>query len=229
MTQNSLLKSEGMIMFCRHALPVSLFLLILGNSNIFAQQFSADLIRLKPEGAASAKVFVSGDKMRFETVNVPQAAIVIIDLKQQAGVMELPGNKTYTVLQPEQISPATPFFHSANPENACSTWETLVHKQGTCTKAGEEVINGRQAVKYKGIARNGDTGWAWVDRKLSFVIKWEGQAGAAELRNIKEGPQAADLFEIPKEYERTGGPSKKPEAAKKILQKPGSESQRPQK
>jgi hypothetical protein len=211
-----------MIMLHRHVLPIGLFLLILGNSSILAQQFSADLIHLKPEGAAPSKISVSGDKIRFETANAAQSAIVIIDMKQQTGVMELPKNKTYSMLRPAQISPSIPFFHSADPENACPAWETFVHKQGTCTKAGNEVINGRQAVKYRGIARNGDTGWAWVDRKLSFVIKWEGEAGAAELRNIKEGPQSAVLFEIPKDYERTDSPSKQPETAKKKPAKPGA-------
>ena len=63
-------------------------------------------------------------------------------------------------------------------------------------------MNGRSTVKYTGTSNTGDTGTAWVDRKLRFVIKWEGEKGAAELQNIQEGPQAASLFEIPSDYEK---------------------------
>jgi len=213
---------KEMIMVARNILPISLFLLILGNSSIFAQQFTADLVHLKPEGAAPSKVFVSGDWIRFETTNAEQSVAVIVDLKRQTGVMEVPKLKTYSILRPEQLSPATPFFHASDPENACPAWETLVHKQGSCTKVGDEDLNGRQTVKYKGVAQNGDIGWTWVDRKLNFVIKWEGQAGVVELNNIKEGTQPAKLFEVPKDYEMTGQASKQPETAKKKAPNPGS-------
>jgi hypothetical protein len=96
-----------------------------------------------------------------------------------------------------------PFFHAADPGDACPAWDELVQKKGTCTKAGEESINGRPAVKYKGIARNGEMGWAWVDRKLDVVIKWEGPSSASELRNIQEGQQSASLFQVPTDYEKT--------------------------
>ena len=214
----------------RHALLFGFFLLIFGNTTLLAQQFSADLLHLKPEGAAPAKVFVRGDRVRFETVNVRPRAVTIIDIKLQTGFMVLPEDKTYTALRREQILPAIPFFHASNPENACVEWEALVQKQASCRKAGDETINGRQTVKYKGVARNGDTGWAWVDSRLHFVIKWEGQAGAAELRNIEEGPQTASLFEIPQGFEQIGLPTNSREtAAKRKPQIPGSTPQKPQK
>ena len=201
----------------RRVLLLSLLLLALGNLNALAQQFSAELVHLKPEGAAPAKVFVSGDKIRFETENAQQGFIVVVDVKQLTGFMALPENQTYSELQPQRISLAMPFFHPADPENGCAVWEEFVHKKGTCAKAGDETTNGRPTIKYKGVALNGDTGYAWVDRKLNWVIKWEGQAGAAELRNIEEGPQSASLFEVPKDYAKAsrqsgqqGGSSKKP-------------------
>ncbi len=179
-------------------------LLLLGCSSLpaLAQQFSADLIRLKPAGSVSSKMLVSGDKMRLEAGSGQRSLIEIVDLKQQTGYMLLPENKTYTVLQPGGISPMTPFFHPADPEDACSAWEKAVNRPGTCKKVGDETINGREAVKYTGTTQNGDTGSAWVDRKLRFVIKWEGRVSSAELHNIKEGPQSAALFEIPKEYSK---------------------------
>ena len=40
----------------------------------------------------------------------------------------------------------------------------------------------------------------WVDKALKFVIKWQAAGRGAELRNIKEGQQAADLFTVPSDY-----------------------------
>jgi hypothetical protein len=57
-------------------------------------------------------------------------------------------------------------------------------------------------VKYSSTAQNGDTGYAWVDRSLLFVVKWEGQKTAAEFQNIQEGPQAAALFLPPPGYDK---------------------------
>ncbi len=180
-----------------------LLLLALISSPALAQQFSADLVRLKPEGAIPSRLFVSGDNVRFEAGSGQHLSIVVADLKQRTGYLMLPDDKTYTMLLPGRVSPTMPLFHSVDPENACGAWEKAIGKPGTCTKAGDETVNGRAAVKYNGTAANGDSGSAWVDQKLGFVIKWEGQAGAAELRNIQEGPQSVTLFEVPKDYQRS--------------------------
>jgi hypothetical protein len=168
-----------------------------------AQQFSADMVRLKPTGAATMKVFVSGDKMRFEAAgDQKHTAAVIMNLAQRTSTMVLPDSKNYVVSPPGHLSAAMPFFHPDDPENACAAWEKTLDKPGTCTKVGDEMLNGRNTVKYRGTADNGDTGYAWVDRDLHSVIKWEGQAGVAELRNIQEGPQAVTLFEVPEGYDQ---------------------------
>ncbi|HYK92311.1 MAG TPA: hypothetical protein VE398_26355 [Acidobacteriota bacterium] len=207
---------------------MGLFLLAFGTLPALAQQFSADLVRLKPEGAAPSKVFVSGDRMRFEAGSGQHLSVIVADLKQQTGYMMLPEDKTYSMLQPGRISPTMPFFQAANPEDACAAWEKLVNKPGTCTKVGDETINGRVTVKYKGTAQNGDTGSAWVDRKLRFVIKWEGEAGASELRNIQEGPQPVMLFEIPKGYQRMDARVSRQELAKKKAKGSRAPAQKPQ-
>ncbi len=193
----------------------TLLLLTVGCANALAQQFSAELVRLKPEGAPPSRVMVSGDMMRFETLSPVKRSIMVVDLKQKTGFMAFPDDKMYSVLPPGQILPTTPFFHPADPENACEAWEKLVNKPGTCSKVGDETINGRQVVKYKGSARNGDTGTVWVDRKIRYVVKWEGQATSAELRNIQEGPQSAALFEAPKNYQVMSSKASRKGAMKK--------------
>jgi hypothetical protein len=63
-------------------------------------------------------------------------------------------------------------------------------------------VNGRSAIKYAGSSKNG-SGYAWIDPKLRFVLKWEdNKGGTVELRNIKEGPQDPSLFQIPSDYHK---------------------------
>jgi len=179
-----------------------LLLLSCASLPVLAQQFSADMVHLKPQNAVVTKVFVSGDKMRFEVTGQARSSVVIMNLAQRTSLMLIPDTKTYIVSPPGRTPAAMPFFHPADADNGCEAWEKSVDKPGTCTKVGDETINGHSTVKYKGTAQNGDTGYAWVDRNLKFVIKWEGERGAAEFQNLHEGPQTASLFEVPGGYEK---------------------------
>ena len=179
-----------------------LLLLICVSLPAFAQEFSADLVRQKPAGAANSKVNVSAGKVRLETAGQAHPNYVILSLAQRQSAMVLPDSKSYVVSPPGHVPSSIPFFIVDDPDHACAAWEKSVGIPKSCTKAGDDTINGRSAVKYTGTSGNGDTGTAWVDRKLRFVVKWEGEKGAAELQNIQEGPQAASLFEIPSDYEK---------------------------
>lgn len=166
------------------------------------QQFSADLVRQKPQNAATTKVFVSGDKVRFEASGQKTSPYSIINLAQRTSSMVLPDTKSYIVSPPGHVSASYPLFHVDDPENACKTWEKVIDEPKSCAKVGDDTLNGRSTVKYTGATENGDTGTAWVDRKLNVVIKWQGERSAAEMQNIQEGPQAASLFEVPSDYEK---------------------------
>jgi hypothetical protein len=177
-------------------------LLLSMSATTFAQEFSADLVRQKPAGAAKSKIYVSKGKVRMETEGQSKANYVILNLAQRQSSMVLPDNKTYILSAPGQVPSSIPFFNIENAENACPAWEKSVQRPSTCTKVGDDTVGGRSTVKYTGTAGNGDTGTAWVDRKLRFPIKWEGEKGAAELQNIQEAPQPASLFTIPSDYEK---------------------------
>ena len=166
------------------------------------QQFSADLVRQKPQNAATTKVFFSGDKVRFEASGQKTSPYSIINLAQRTSSMVLPDTKSYIVSPPGHVSASYPLFRVDDPENACKTWEKIIDEPKSCAKVGDDTLNGRRTVKYTGATENGDTGTAWVDRKLNVVIKWEGERSAAEMQNIQEGPQAASLFEVPSDYEK---------------------------
>ena len=169
----------------------------------FSQEFSADLVRQKPQNVAGTKVSVSGDRVRFEVAGQQKTpSYAIINVAQRTSTMVLPDNKSYVVSPPGHLSSSIPLFHIDDPENACKAWEKAMQNPGTCKKIGDDTLNGRRTVKYTGTIENGDIGTAWIDSKLHFAIKWEGEKTVAELENIKEGPQAASLFEVPTDYQK---------------------------
>jgi hypothetical protein len=177
-------------------------LLVWGSVPAFAQQFSAELVRQKPQGAVNSKVSVSGTKVRLDTEGQAQANYAILNLSLRQSSMVLPATKSYIVSQPGHLQSSIPFFIVDDPENACPAWEKTMKNPGTCKKVGDDTVNDRSTVKYSATSENGETGTVWVDRKLHFVIKWEGDSSAAELTNIQEGPQSANLFLIPTDYKK---------------------------
>ncbi len=219
MTFENLIVQRG-IVFVLACLLIPAF----GSLPVLAQQFSADVVHLRPEGAATTRVLVSGDKMRFEPGGPQRGVIVVVDLRQRAGFTLLPENNTYTLLPPARIASMMPFFRPADSAAACAAWEKVTNKQGSCTKIGVEAVGDREAVKYSGTTPDGDSGFAWIDRKLNYVIKWDGKVRTTELRNIREGPQPAALFEIPKGYEKVGPPQAAGPKVKAGKTRPGVKS-----
>jgi hypothetical protein len=169
----------------------------------FSQEFSADLVRQKPQNVAGTKVSVSGDKVRFDVAGQQKTpSYAIINVAQRTSTMVLPDSKSYVVSPAAHLPSSIPLFHIDDPENACKAWEKAMQNPGSCKKIGDDTLNGRATVKYTGAMENGDTGTAWIDSKLRFAIKWEGEKTVAELQNIKEGPQESSLFDVPTDYQK---------------------------
>jgi hypothetical protein len=182
-----------------------------------AQEFSADLVQSKEGSDAErppAHVYVGKNKIRMETEREQSGntGAFIIDGNTNSSIILIPQRKMYIETTPEQnrsgegFQAFTAFMRPADANNACPQWEAAMakmkseNKLTSCRKVGNEVVNGRSAVKYQGTSSNGDTGYVWVDPKLRFFLKWESKDGTAELRNIKEGSQPESLFAIPAGY-----------------------------
>ena len=188
MSERSLLRLAGLLLFAA--------------STCSAQQFSADMVRLKPAGAVTTKVNFKGDKVRMEVIGQSTKSYVLLNLTKRQSVMVLPDTKTYVISPPGRMPSSIPLVRIGNPDEACVDWVKDVNKTGECKKLGAEELNGRKTVKYTAAASNGDTGTAWIDRELKVPIKWEGERGAAEFQNIKLGTQEESLFELPTDYEK---------------------------
>jgi hypothetical protein len=173
-----------------------------------AQGFSADVVYAasnKPAtpstGTASthtpSKIYVSKDKMRLETRGFTNT-ILLVDRVEHTAVALFPARKEYQYLN----AGPSEYFRFQDADNACPDWQKAGEQKINCEKVGPEVVDGRQTVKYqnKGAAGNAAIAAVWVDPALHFVIKWEDADTGAELHDIKEGPQAADLFAVPSNY-----------------------------
>ena len=175
-----------------------------------AQDFSADVVYVasdKPaapsDGAATSshppsKIYVSKDKMRLETRGF-SGTILLVDAAEHTAVALFPLRKGYQYLN----AGPSEYFRVQDADNACPDWQKAGEQKINCEKAGPEVVDGRQTVKYlnKGASGNSAIAAVWVDPTLHFVIKWEDANAGAELHNIKEGQQPADLFTVPSSYE----------------------------
>jgi hypothetical protein len=184
------------------------FLLGLIPSFCQAQEFSADVVYVttsKPDAPSagtgnssrpSSKLYVSKDKMRIETHGLAET-VLLVNGGEHAAVALFPAKKEY---QPLASGPSE-YFRVQDAENACPDWQKAADQKIVCERVGHEVVDGRQAVKYRNKGASEDAATAiWIDPALKFVVKWESAGTGAELRNIKEAQQAADLFAVPSAY-----------------------------
>jgi hypothetical protein len=173
-----------------------------------AQDFSADVVYLPASssdvlssdtdvtGHSPSNLYVSNGKMRLETHGLI-GTILLVNREQESAYAMFPSRKEYEPL----ARGLSEYFPVKDVENACPDWQMAAGQQISCERVGSEVMGGRQAVKYKNKnASDFATSAVWIDAALKFVVKWEGNSTCAELRNIQEGQQAADLFTLPSGY-----------------------------
>jgi type II secretory pathway pseudopilin PulG len=172
-----------------------------------AQEFSADVVYVASTANATSaaknsssrppsKLYVSKDKMRLETRGFT-GTILLVNGEEHSSVALLPGQKAY---QPLLAGPSQ-YFRVADPDNACPDWQKATPRKITCEKVGPETVDGRETVKYQNKTVSPDAITAvWIDKNLKFAVKWESAEVGAELHNINEGQQSADLFKVPSTY-----------------------------
>jgi hypothetical protein len=196
-----------------------IFVVALGTTKLFAQEdFSGDMVDTSKGSATEhrAKIYATKEKMRFEPENqAPSKAAVIVNFSTHMNDVLMPERKMYMEM-PQGQGPGTQqwsrdLFRPSNLDDACSEWLKLPqNKGGSCKNLGSETVNGRNTVKFEGTNSKGETGYAWIDKKIAFPIKWQGKNDTWELQNIKEGSQPASLFEIPAGYQKFQMPAGMP-------------------
>lgn len=180
----------------------------LAASLAFAQaEFSADIVDLHKSGAPTlAKIYFAKDKMRIEAQKSgAQSGAIVVNFATQTSTILMDQQHMYMEIasktQGQEMGYGASFFRTGDVENACGDWQKTTQTQGgTCRKVGNDLVSGRNTVKYETTSASGELGHFWLDPALRFPVKWQGKSSEGELRNIHEGAQPASLFEVPTGY-----------------------------
>jgi hypothetical protein len=180
---------------------VLVFLLAIGTA-LAQADFSADIVNLKTTNSFQTKIFATKNKLRFQqNLNGQTNSIMLVNLAALTSIVLIPQQHMYVKESKPQIpGQGIAFFQPQDVANACIPWQKMGELKGKCRKLDNETVNGRDTVKYENIAEDTTTNYIWIDPKLHFPVKWQGPVGTSELRNILEGPQPTELFEIPTGY-----------------------------
>jgi outer membrane lipoprotein-sorting protein len=180
-------------------------------------ELSATAVQSLPQGKTmTGRLFLSKGKMRQEMTQEGQTRITITDPQQNIAWMLNPERQEYVEMKgPPQGAEGT----SAKAERAplpdepghpCQQKDSGL----TCTKLGTEAVNGRPADKWEFVASQGQETYKtvmWIDQRMRMPLRAEFPGGmVSELKDVKEGPQPADLFQVPADYKKIELPRSQP-------------------
>jgi hypothetical protein len=146
---------------------------------------------------------MSGDKVRIESPDFLDG-FFLIDGARPAAYFVRPAQRLY--MDARQSTALTRLFVPVEPENPCRQWQAMaaiagLAEQGDwrCEPAGVETIDGRETVVYRAMPAASHAFTGWIDRVRKFPLRIRTDDGAVvTAASIRDEPQAADLFELPK-------------------------------
>jgi hypothetical protein len=153
-----------------------------------SKEFSADVISTGADGSFEGKIFVGTDKVRMDA----PGTITITRMDQKV---------VWVVMQADGIIMEQPF----DPKSMITSRKELpgeIERESL----GKELVQGKSADKFRVVYELGgmrDEVFQWIDPEIEIPVKTEApDAGwTVEYRNIRIGPQPADLFEVKKNSE----------------------------
>lgn len=153
-------------------------------------EYSADRTMETSAGTFTGKVYVAKDKERSETNMGGMQSVMILRRDKQLGWMIMPMQKMYQTLDFAKAQAQS----GAAPDN-----------QVEITEVGTESLEGLRATKYKMLMKDGSAGgFIWMTEhgipvKMDMLSKDGGEKTrmTITLKNLKIGPQDAQLFELP--------------------------------
>lgn len=174
---------------------------------LFTVPFSADqtLTSIGRSGAPvtiTGKVYIGKARMRTD-MNSTQAGnvAIIMNLETKETIMLMIDRKMAMKMSNNgmmggrgmQMKPPVDTSKPFDPAHPCADSSDM-----TCKIEGNETINGRECQKWVMTKKSdGKVSTAWIDMKLHYPIKAVSDSGTLELRNVVEGAQPDDLFEVP--------------------------------
>ena len=179
--------------------------LVCGRVSAQAQQFSADLVIMRGDGAAAApagKLRVLNGNVRIETPELPDGYF-LVDGEKPAAYFVRPAARIF--MDARQSSQLTRIFVQVDPGDPCRQWQIMARLAGAadqgewrCERVGEGVIGGRSASAYRTVSASGRELIGWIDTARKFPLRIKTEDGATiTAENVRDEPQPAQLFEIP--------------------------------
>jgi len=155
----------------------------------------------------SGKLYVSQQAMRMDMHGEgPREAIIITTFATKTVDILMPQQQMYIEHKagenPMHHGPNAADVHPYDPKNPCAA-----DPGTTCKNLGTETVNGRSADHWQITHKDGNVTEVWIDNQLHFPIKTVSEGTIWQLTNIKEGPQAASLFQVPAGYRKMDIPA----------------------
>jgi len=153
-------------------------------------EYSADRVMETSAGTFTGKVFAAKDKERAETNMGGMQSVMILRRDKRLGWMIMPMQRMYQTLD----------FAKAQAQAGAAPDD-----QVEITEVGTETIEGFSAKKYKMLMKDGSAGgFIWITEhgipvKMDMLSKQGAEKSrmTITLKNLKIGPQDAQLFELP--------------------------------
>jgi hypothetical protein len=184
--------------------------LLCGRAPAQAQQFSADLVTTRGDGAAAVpagKLRVFNDKVRLEAPELADG-FFLIDGARPTAYFVRPAARVF--MDARQSSRLTRIFVQVDPSDPCPQWQAMARLAGAadqgdwrCERAGEGAIGGRSTTAYRAVSAPGRELFGWIDAVRKFPLRIKTEDGAIiTAENIRDEPQPAQLFEIPPAFRK---------------------------
>lgn len=178
---------------------VALALLLVGTAPAAQSlpDFSAVIVTHHSGREMLGKVYVKGDKARWEMATPMGQTTAIVRRDKQVMWMLMPGQKAYMEM---------PLSHEVFDNNL-----NVLKKSVTKKLLGTETINGEETEKYEVLANFGGQqikSYAWISKKLGLPLRVEtpDKSYVQEYKDIRLGEVDDGLFEIPAGFQKLAMP-----------------------
>ncbi len=169
-------------------------------------EFSAEVVRsdtAHPDAPTSGMMYVGREGIRTETSQDNQTVWMIF---------KPTGKSVWTIFPKQQVYMERTGLALEWPPLPEDENSPCRNKNFRCRKNGTQKVNDRSAIHWTIHVQSekGETPYAqmWVDPRLNVAIRESYADGlTVEMRNIREGAQAAQLFELPAGYKKMALPA----------------------
>jgi hypothetical protein len=171
-----------------------------------AQQFSADIVTRRDDVSTHAgHLSVRDGQVRIESAEHADGFFLVDTVTPSAWFVR-PTARMY--MEARQSSRLTRMFVPVDPDAPCSQWLAMARLAGVgaqdewrCERIGTETIDGHSTVAFRALSKKGEELAGWIDRMRKFPLRIKARDGTLiTLVQIKDEPQPASSFELPKAY-----------------------------